>query len=662
MEMIGRDGRSIRVVLAATVAVLALAALPAVPSKSTAARGGSCKGPASLGSYFDLAKGRKIATRKASCGKAQGVAKAFSRSCERAYMRQLECKVKAGGKWGCRSRMLGKNTDGAPARVKCRKKRGRVAFVVGWFPPVELSVGSQPDARAPTAPVWKNGCIDTTVPYEAVDAPSLANFEVRVVKGGVLDLGDGIDLQESMIAHDDWGILRTGLNSKPRIDPGRIPIMLTPGSLPGNAYGVMEKTCFDDSYDAIAIAGKYSQSQINETTMHELFHAFSRGRGTNTWQDTWWEEASATWSQAKGGYGEDAGYDNQLQFPNVPLDFFKFGETHQYAMARFVQFLEDRGYVVSGPDWPLQRFVIDKYPSATDTLDQVLRTQGTSLGREAAAFWGDRIRKKPSHGPRLIVGADGTRYVEIAPGSETIPVSAGRLRTKLNSFYLQGNVSRVELEFHPDPGSYFWAGIEPNTSVPAPDGTTLSFCAEGEGTGGEMKWPEPPETVPVTFTNGNLSDGQLSGEIEVRAQQNSPECNSDEVPGNRACRILADAGVSNIFGNGVYPFYNSSSSNQYSSWLCFYEGDGTEVNFNLYHYRNTTTKEVRNTVKKQIDSLNLQRINVGDLAGIGTETIDGKPATIMTIASGREIIFLIVGPGGRNGTIQLGKRIVGQID
>jgi hypothetical protein len=34
----------------------------------------------------------------------------------------------------------------------------------------------------------------------------------------------------------------------------------------------------------------------------------------------------------------------------------------------------------------------------------------------------------------------------------------------------------------------------------------------------------------------------------------------------------------------------------------------------------------------------------------------------MTIASGREIIFLIVGPGGKNGTIQLGKRIVGQID
>ena len=180
-----------------------------------------------------------------------------------------------------------------------------------------------------------------------------------------------------------------------------------------------------------------------------------------------------------------------------------------------------------------------------------------------------------------------------------------------------------------------------------------------EGTNGELKWPG---TLPVTFTNGSLAEGTLNAEIDVRAQRNSPECNPDPVPNNRACRILADAGVDNIFGSGMYPFYTSSDEGNFTYWLCFYEGDGTEVSFRLAHYRNTTTKQVRKTVEKQIEALNLTKVNVGDLAGVGTEQIDGKLATIMTIASGREIIFLIVGPGGRDGTIQLGNRIVGQIN
>lgn len=47
--------------------------------------------------------------------------------------------------------------------------------------------------------------IDTNVPYEAVGAPSLANFEIRVVKGGALDLGGGQDLQASMIGTTSGG-------------------------------------------------------------------------------------------------------------------------------------------------------------------------------------------------------------------------------------------------------------------------------------------------------------------------------------------------------------------------------------------------------------------------------------------------------------------------
>ena len=667
---------STRVAAAVVFAVLVTVALLAgSPPASQAGKGSSCKGPSSVGSFFELGRGGKLATRRTSCGKSKAVAKGFGRSCVRAYTAQGKCRVRAGGKWRCRSRMIGGVENGAPARVKCRKRKGRVSFVVGWFPPVEPSLdpaptgtlASGPVARA-LSPAWNasSNCIEAATPGMDVDPPAGANFRIRVISKLATSLEFGKVLQQSLLNHNVWNQLHAGLDSFPRNEPGRFPIILSRGTLPDNAYGVMQWNCSDDSTDAILIRGSAPEELVNETGAHELFHAFSRGRGAALnpdWQRTWWEEASAEWFQGKAGYGEDTLYDNELQYPNVALDHTPETDpkTYAYAMSRFIQFLDDQGYVTSGAGWPLQKLVIDGYPAATQTLDQVLKAQGTTLGKEAAAFWGDRIKKQPSHGPALQVGADGTKLQEIGPGAETITMSAERLHTKLIKFYLQGNVSRVELEFHPDPGSYFWARTEPNKSVPVADGTTLAFCANGEGTGGEMKWPEPPDSLPVTFTNGNLSEGALKGEIEVRAQQDSLECGSDSVPNNRACRILADANVAGIFGSGMYPFYTTMDGNP-TVWLCFYEGQGTEVSFRLAHYRNTTTKQVRDTVKKQINSLELEKINVGDLAGIGTQMIEGKLATIMTIASGREIVFLIVGPGGKNGTIQLGRRIVGQID
>jgi hypothetical protein len=667
---------STRIAAAGVFAVLVIVALLAGSPASQAGKGASCKGPSSIGSFFELGKGGKVATRRTSCGKGKAVAKGFGRSCAKAYTAQGKCRVRAGGKWRCRSRMIGGVENGAPARVKCRKRKGRVSFVVGWFPPVEPSLDPAPAgaaasgavARAPS-PAWNasSNCIAAATPGMDVDPPAAgANFRIRVISKLATSLEFGKILQQSLLDHNVWNQLHAGLDSFPRNEPGRFPIILSRGTLPDNAYGVMQWNCSDDSTDAILIRGSATEELVNETGAHELFHAFSRGRGAALnpdWQRTWWEEASAEWFQGKAGYGEDTLYDNELQYPNVALDHTPETDpkTYAYAMSRFIQFLDDQGYVTSGTGWPLQKLVIDGYPAATETLDQVLKAQGTTLGKEAAAFWGDRIKKQPSHGPALQVGADGTKLQEIGPGSETITMSAERLHTKLIKFFLQGNVSRVELEFHPDPGSYFWARTEPNVSVPVADGTTLAFCANGEGTGGEMKWPEPPDSLPVTFTNGNLSEGTLKGEIEVRAQQDSLECGSDSVPSNRACRILADANVADIFGSGTYPFYTTMDGNP-TVWLCFYEGQGTEVSFRLAHYSNTTTKQVRDTVKKQINSLGLEKINVGDLAGIGTQMVEGKLATIMTIASGREIIFLIVGPGGKNGTIQLGKRIVGQID
>ena len=668
---------STRIAAAAVFAVLVIVALLAgPPPASEAGRGAACKGPGSLGSFFELGRGGKVATRRTSCAKGKAVAKRFGRSCERAYTAQGKCRIRAGGKWRCRSRMTGGIENGAPARVKCRKRKGRVSFVVGWFPPVEPSLDPAPGAtlaagslaRAPS-PAWNAGakCIEAATPGMDVDPPAGANFRIRVVSKLATSLEFGNVLQQSLLNHNVWNLLHGGLASFPRNEPGRLPIILTRGSLPGNAYGLMTWNCSDDSTDAILVRGASAEDIVNETGAHELFHAFSRGRGAALnpdWQRTWWEEASAEWFQWKAGYGEDDIYDNNLQYPNVALDQTpeEDPKTYAYAMSRFVQFLDDQGYVVSGSGWPLQRLVIDGYPAATESLDQVLRAQGTTLGREAAAFWGDRIRETPSHAAKspLVVGADGTSRYQIKPGSDTVPVVADRLHTKMIEFLVDDDVSRVELEFHNEPSAYFWAAVEKNRSVPVGDNETLSFCVGGEGTNGELEWPV---TLPVTFTNGSLATGQLNGEIQVRAQRDPGQCKTNEVPGNRACQVLAGAGVSDLFGSGLYPFFNSSQTSQYNSWLCFYEGDGTEVNLNLFHYRQATTRQVRNAVERQIQELNLRKVKVGDLAGIGTDVVDGKPAIIMTIASGREIIFLIVGPSSdQDRTIRLGKRIVGQID
>ena len=626
------------------------------------AKGDRCK-VSDLPGFFEPAAGGKIGSdRRTGCKGAKRVARRFAKSCYRAYAGQDGCRVRAPGRWRCHSRMIGPQAGGAPARVKCRARKGKVSFAVGWLPKLDLAPAPAPEREPVRAlsPAWNagSGCIDTMAPGQTLPPPDLAPFEIRIV--GNVTVAQGESLQAALISHNVWNVLRSGLAFKPRVDPGRLTIVLTSGAMPDGTLGLVTKTCHDDSYDAALISAAQAPTLRDQVAAHELFHAFSSGRASSpaALQTNWWEEASASWSVAKAGLPEWTLHDNNLQFPNQAIDNFD-EYAYQYAMSRFVQFLDDHGFVTAGPAWPLQREVIAKYPNPTAELSERLDAANTDLGEQVAAFWGDRIRDNPLHGPSLEVGANGTRFLEIDPLLVEVPIKAERLHTKMIEFTLDDNVSRVELEFHTPPGGTFWAAVEPNRSQRFVEGDSVAFCVGGGGVD-ELKWPV---TLPVTFTNGNLAPGEVKGTIDVHAQRNAEQCSGGGAPNNRACQVLRDAGVSNIFGDGQYPFSNSITDEDLRAWICFYEGTSTEVNFNLYHYRDLTAKQVRKNVQRQIDSLNLRKTEVGDLGGVGTKNIDGKPADVLVAATGREAIFLIVGPAGEGTrTLKLARKIVGQIE
>lgn len=141
--------------------------------------------------------------------------------------------------------------------------------------------------------------------------------------------------------------------------------------------------------------------------------------------------------------------------------------TYRCAMSRFIQFLDTKGFELTGPSWPLHRTVIPAYPSgASASLNQRLTAQGTSLGEQAAAFWGDRLNKEPLHGPQLRLASKISNQIEIDPGTTEVPISAKALHTRLFDFKLKKNVQRVEFEFEIPGGSggYFWGLANPDAS------------------------------------------------------------------------------------------------------------------------------------------------------------------------------------------------------
>ena len=640
--------------LVGAAASVALAREPAAagPGKP---RTHTCRGPAELSGFFKLAQ-RKIKARRASCAAARKVAIRFSKSCEKAYAGQGSCRVRASSRrWRCKSRIVGPLSKGAPSRETCRSKKARVTFVVAFVLPVEPSDFS-PSATFATPYNDKQNCVDTSNPGRVLGSNGDA-FEIHLF-GGVSS-SVGATLQSALSAHGVTSIFRAGLGSQPRIGPKRIWIFLTPKEFdPAGDFGIAAPTCANRSVDALVVRANQPEGDMASTAAHELFHAYSfYGIARAQVNVPWWEEASATWSEHRVGFPEVDMYDIALQYPNYPLD--ATAGTYKYAMSRFVQFLDDRG-LIGAPGWPLQREVIAHYkaPGATKALaDALVRRMRTPnpLGELVAEFWGDRLLAKPSHGVQLKPTGRNSKQFVIDPGTTVVSPPTKPLHTKLLDFKLAPNVARVEFEFAPD-DNYFWGLVKPTDVRRFRGAESVSFCVGG-GDEDDLAWPGH---FPVTSTNGNLGGPEVKGEITIRAQSDPEQCTSPSR--NRACKLLRQARVSDVLGDGIFPFASESGGDDVHHWLCFYNADtGGEVRLDLARFKEKA-KRVRDRAKRIIDQLDLRKIDIGDLAGIGTISGGGEVTGVLVMAVGREIVFLMCGPGPkRQQLITLGKRISGQL-
>jgi hypothetical protein len=615
----------------------------------------TCRVSGSLSGGFSLSNHGKVKAKRADCKTARKVAKRFPKSCSDAYAAQGKCKIHASARWRCRSRIIGSLEDGAPSRESCKRRHSKLKFVVTYSPPIGGPGFSSPRMLRSGPFDESKDCVDTSrgkliPPPPFADAP----FQIHVT-GGV-PAATGQALQQSLLNHQVAPILHNGLAVQPRIYPKRLPILVTPGAFnPTGWLGLTIRTCGNPDVQGIVVRANRTSLQVATTTAHEMFHAYSDGINPD---ENWWEEASATWSEHEDGYPEDTQYDIDLQYPDRAIDSTE-PESYPYAMSRFVQFLDDEG-LVSGPNgrWPLQRQVITGYPYPTEELASALDARGTSLGEEVAAFWGDRIRATPLHGPQLKPGGPNANEIQVKANNTEIQVGAKPLHTKFLDFKLANNVKRVEFEFDPPKNGYFWGGTTENESEPFAKGDLVSFCVNGSDQD-DLEWPG---RFPVTFTNGTQTGGDLQGTITVRGTTDAGQCKVS-TPDNHACRLLRDAKVGSLLGAGLFPYYHQDENSKSKTWICFYHGSVGEVDLNLRQDLHRTSKEVREDAKEQIDSLGLDRLkDVGSIAGIGHETAQGKTYNIVVFAAGTEIAFFTLSPADRDKAIKLAKRLAGQLD
>ncbi|MFL5892192.1 MAG: hypothetical protein ACJ75I_05560, partial [Solirubrobacterales bacterium] len=248
--------------------------------------------------------------------------------------------------------------------------------------------------------------------------------------------------------------------------------------------------------------------------------------------------------------------------------------------------------------------------------------------------------------------------IKVKPGTKTFDQPADSLRTALLDFKLADNVKRVEFEFDPPDDGYFWGLTAPQDSRRFRKNDSVTFCVRG-GDQGELEWPGH---FPVTFTNGSLSTGQIKGRIVIHAQRDAEQCHSP-VPDNRACKLLSSAHVGELLGSGLYPYSNQSRDSDGTIWICFYHGSSGEVDLNLARAANRTAKQVREGVRRQIEQLGLQRLDVGDVGGIGTFSDGKKNYSLVVFAVGKENALFTLGPGAQRDTAtKLAKRLAGELD
>jgi len=616
--------------------IMAVAFQPAARAGHRVSRTATCRAPGSLSGSFSLSNQRRVKAKRTNCRTASKVVKGFPQACSDAYAAQGGCKIRASARWQCKSRIIGALEHGAPSKETCKHRRSTLKFEVTYSPLIDGPGFGSARGKQSGPFDLKRDCIKTNPSGQVIPPPPLAEapFEIHVLNG--VSKARGRALQRSLLDHQVAKILNRGLSVQPRSYPKRLPILLTPHGFGGlDAWaGVTKDMCDNPAADAIVFRTDTWDGKIEPLVAHELFHAYSDAINTT---ETWWEEASATWSQHKVGYPEADAWDIALQYPNKAIDTTesfdpKYPPFYPYAMSRFVQFLDDKGFI-GAQDWPMHRSVIFGYSQVTRSVDHELNGRGSSLGEQAAAFWGDRIRAHPLHGPQLRPGpGDG---ITVRSGTKDYNVTAAPLHTQLRNFTLGGGIKRVEFEFDAPADGWFWGAPKRNESQRFPNDESVAFCVDA-ASDDDLEWPGQ---FPVTFTNGALNGHDIKGTITVHAQTNADQCKNPNQ--NRACRALNNAAVQGVLGLPLYDgedgFAGSSSNeNGHPTVDCAYVGKEGVGTLDIARWR--SARDLRKHVRKACEILQCQPLELGSVAGIRD---DGNHAVVL-VALGHDGIGMTV--------------------
>ncbi|HWJ83364.1 MAG TPA: hypothetical protein VNS55_14090 [Nocardioides sp.] len=506
-----------------------------------------------------------------------------------------------------------------------------------------------PVAPAAAEGPWNGaaGCVDTGVAATTLAAPADESWEVRYVAG--VDPTKAADFQADLDGHDPSSLLNQGLGANPRGAPGwRVPIILVPGPFDGAQTGITSNTCANTSVDAVVVRADRAVHAMAATGAHELFHVYSSGFAGANLPDNWFEEAAASWFEPTAGYPDHDDNDDAL-LPRLPLDVPVGGTWpgHPYAMNRFLQLLDDHGLIRGTADWPLIRAVITGYsaPGPTDALEAYLASR-RSLGSELGAFWGDRMKAVPAHGPALTKDEAVTTTVEPGVSEKKVSFEVG-LQGKFRIFHVQPDVERVEFEYQLPEGVYAWARLTTESVIEVKDGDVVSFCRQAPD-------PDDYELVSDNFwtilTNGTRNALPDGTKIIVRARKGSEGCTG--VDYNKACKVIKKAGLAQRFSPGSWPVYNQDLSGNPDTYRCIRvrHSDANGIDMTLSKWaRSTDLKKLREHYREAVDQGGFDPIGVGDVAGINVVQTEDGPVAVVLMLVGRTAVLFTTGGGRSDG-------------
>ena len=170
----------------------------------------------------------------------------------------------------------------------------------------------------------------------------------------------------------------------------------------------------------------------------------------------------------------------------------------------------------------------------------------------------------------------------------------------------------------------------------------------------DLVWPQ--RGFPITFTNGNITGGRITSEIEITAQKESVQCGS--TPPNPACKLLDLAPISSLFGPGKYPFYSAGDG----TWRCVYvnNAETQEVDTILRKEpRSTPINQLRRRLRQALAESGFREIAPGDVAGIQTTTTEDTVVHSILMLVGRKVIFLDVYHASEGQAIEAARLIAG---